>query len=176
MRESAHAALTYLRGRAQDLGLPADFLDRAELHVHAPEGAVPKEGPSAGVALCVAMLSALVGAPVRRHVAMTGEVTLRGRVLPVGGIREKVLAARRAGARVVVLPAGNRGDWEELCRQGEPGLEPVFVEHVDEAVARALVGGWPRPQDTVRRAPAFLFGPVPGEGQPAEAPAALVTA
>ena len=147
MRESAHAALSYLRGRSEAFGLAPDFLERCELHVHAPEGAVPKEGPSAGVALATAMLSALSGIAVRRDVALTGEITLRGRVLPVGGIKEKVLAARRAGARSVILPAANRGDWDELLATTDPGLVPVFVEHVDEALAAALVGGLPHAGD-----------------------------
>lgn len=147
MRESAHAALSYLRGRSAAFGLAPDFLERCELHVHAPEGAVPKEGPSAGVALATAMLSALSGVAVRRDVALTGEITLRGRVLPVGGIKEKVLAARRAGARSVILPAANRGDWDELLATTDPGLVPVFVEHVDEALAAALVGGLPHAGD-----------------------------
>jgi ATP-dependent Lon protease len=159
MRESAQAALTYIRSRAEAYGLPADFLERCELHVHAPEGAIPKEGPSAGVALATALLSALTGSAVRRDVALTGEITLRGRVLPVGGIKEKVLAARRAGARWVVLPAANRADWEELPPAHGGDLEPVFVERAEDALALALTDGLPGPAATAARAPRVLLRP-----------------
>lgn len=114
MRESAHAGFSYVRARARDLGIDPLFYQRCDVHVHVLEGAVPKEGPPAGVTMATAMVSALTGVPLRSDVALSGEITLRGRVLPVGGIREKALAAQRAGVRVLVLPAGNRREVAEL--------------------------------------------------------------
>jgi ATP-dependent Lon protease len=152
MRESAQAALTFVRANASAFGLDPDFYGRCELHVHVPEGAVPKDGPSAGVTLAAALLSALSGVPVRADTALTGEITLRGRLLPVGGIKEKVLAARRAGLRRVVLPAENRPDWEEVGA-AVSGLSPLFVEAAEEALAAVLVGGLPGPADDCVPAP-----------------------
>ena len=159
MRESAQAALTYVRAHAQRFGLPADFYRRCEIHVHAPEGAVPKDGPSAGVTVAAALVSALSGRPVRREVAMTGEITLRGRVLPVGGIKEKVLAARRAGVRRVVLPAENRSDWDEIGAAARSGMTAAFVGEAEEALDEVLRGGLPGSGDgDPLRVPAFLAG------------------
>ncbi len=142
MRESAQAALSYVRSQAGALGLPADFYDRVDVHVHIPEGAQPKDGPSAGVALATALASLFTGRPVRDDVAMTGEITLRGRVLPVGGIKEKVLAARRAGITTVILPRHNQAELEEEVPQEQrEGLRFVYAERVDQVWAAALRDG-----------------------------------
>jgi len=139
MRESAQAALSYVRSQAETLGLPPDFYERVDVHVHLPEGAQPKDGPSAGVAIATALASLFTGRPVRDDVAMTGEITLRGRILPVGGIKEKVLAARRAGIKTVILPRHNQADLEEeVPPELREGLNFVFVDTVDEVWKVAL--------------------------------------
>ncbi len=138
LRESAQAALTCVRTAAARHGAAADFYPASELHVHLPGGAVPKDGPSAGLALACAMLSAGTGRPVRPGVAIAGEITVQGRVLPVGGIRAKVMAARRAGIARVVLPVANRADWDELACAVKAGITPVFVRSVDEALGVVL--------------------------------------
>ncbi|WP_238455892.1 endopeptidase La [Azohydromonas lata] len=138
MKESVQAALSLVKGRAGALGIAAEALDRADVHVHVPAGATPKDGPSAGVAMFVALTSLLSGRPVRADVAMTGEISLRGLVLPVGGIKEKVLAALRAGIKTVMLPARNRRDLEDIPQEARAQLEFVWLERVDEAVALAL--------------------------------------
>ena len=139
MRESAQAALTYLRAQAPRLGInSADLRERRVVHVHVPAGAVPKDGPSAGVTLLAAMASHALGRPVAPGVAMTGEITLRGKVLPVGGIKEKVLAAHRAGLATVILPRRNEGDLEDVPEEVRRALHFVFVESVDEVLAEAL--------------------------------------
>jgi len=139
MKESAHAALSYARARARELVIPWDFFEGVDVHVHVPEGAIPKDGPSAGITMATAMLSAFTERPVRRDVAMTGEITLRGNVLPVGGIKEKVLAARRSGVRVVILPEANRRNLEEIPRVLRKDMEFVLVQDVREVFARALL-------------------------------------
>ena len=138
MKESAQAALSCLRSRAAVLGIPADFYKTKDIHVHFPEGAVPKDGPSAGIAITTAMVSALTGAPVRREIAMTGEVTLRGRVLPIGGLKEKTMAAYRSGIKTVFLPADNVPDLEEIDPTVRAALHFVPVEQVDSVLAEAL--------------------------------------
>ncbi|MCI9476993.1 MAG: endopeptidase La [Emergencia sp.] len=139
MQESAKAGISYIRSVADELGIEEDFYKKYDLHVHVPEGAVPKDGPSAGVTMCTAVISTLTGIPVRRDVAMTGEVTLRGKVLPVGGIREKVLAAHRAGIKKVLLPKDNAPDIDEIPNTVRRKMEFVLIDHVSSALSEALV-------------------------------------
>ncbi len=135
MKESASAAHTYLRANAAALGLPEDFYKDKDIHVHVPEGAIPKDGPSAGVAIAVSLLSALTGKKPRAACAMTGEITLRGRVLPVGGIKEKVLAAHRAGIRHLLLPAENEKDFPDIPKEVRDDVKFSLVSHLDDALA-----------------------------------------
>jgi ATP-dependent Lon protease len=138
MKESAQAALSYLRSKAEGLGIPLNFLERTDLHIHFPAGAIPKDGPSAGVTILTALVSLLTGIRVRSDVAMTGEVTLRGLVLPVGGIKEKVLAAHRAGIKRVILPARNEKDLVDVPEQARKEMGFVFATHMDEVLAAAM--------------------------------------
>lgn len=138
MRESAQAGFSYIRSRAEQLGLDPMFHEKVDIHMHVPEGATPKDGPSAGITIAVALASALTGRPVRHDVAMTGEITLRGRVLPVGGIKEKVLAAHRVGAHTIVMPRENEKDLEEIPANIWRQLDIHFVDHMDEVLALAL--------------------------------------
>ena len=141
MKESAQAALSYARTKAKELKLAADFFNELEVHVHVPSGAIPKDGPSAGVTMCTSLVSAIAGIPVRRDLAMTGEITLRGRVLPIGGLKEKILAARRAGVSHVVFPAANQKDLDEVPAYIRRKMTFHPVRHVDEVLELALVGG-----------------------------------
>ena len=141
MKESAQAALSYIRTRADRIGLATDFYDKSDIHVHVPAGAIPKDGPSAGVTIAASLVSLLTGRPVRNDVAMTGEITLRGKVLPVGGIKEKVLAARRAGIRTVILPRRNEHDLDDIPPELRAEMETIFVDTVDEVLAHALRDG-----------------------------------
>ncbi len=138
MRESAHAALTYARSRAASLGLEPDFYKNVEIHVHMPEGAIPKDGPSAGITIATALCSALTGVPVRCDIAMTGEITLRGNVLPIGGLNEKLIAARRAGIREVAIPQRNRKDLVDVPPEVKEGLDLRPVATMDEVLKRAM--------------------------------------
>jgi len=138
MKESAQAALSYVRSKAREFGIDEDFYSKSDIHIHVPAGAIPKDGPSAGVAIFVALVSLLTNRPVRSDVAMTGEITLRGQVLPVGGIKEKVLAAKRAGIKTVILPKRNEKDLVDLPDHVKQGLEFKFVQRVEEAVEIAL--------------------------------------
>ena len=138
MQESAQAAVTYARSRAADLGIEAGAFDNCDMHIHVPAGAVPKDGPSAGVTIATALVSALTRRPVRKDVAMTGEITLRGKVLPVGGIRDKVLAAHRAGIKHIVLPRDNEPDLEEIAPEVRQDIEFVLADHVDDVLNTAL--------------------------------------
>lgn len=139
MKESAHAALSYIRSRAEVLGIPADFYKTRDIHVHFPEGAVPKDGPSAGVTVCTAMVSALTGTPVRRDIAMTGEISIRGRVLPIGGLKEKTMAALRHGIQTVIIPQANLRDLEEIDQTVRKSLNFITAEHVDTVLEAALL-------------------------------------
>lgn len=141
MKESARAAMTYIRSRAGVLGIEHDFYKTKDIHIHFPEGAVPKDGPSAGITVTIALISALTGAPVRHDVAMTGEITLRGRVLPIGGLREKTMAAMRAGVRTVIIPADNEADLENIDQTVRRALEFVPTDHVDKVLDVALIRG-----------------------------------
>lgn len=139
MKESAQAALSYVRSRYKVLGLPEKFFQKIDIHVHVPEGAVPKDGPSAGAAIASALVSALTKIPTRRIVAMTGEITLRGRILEIGGVKEKVIAAHRAGIKTVVLPKNNKKDLEDIPKYVLDSLTFHFIEHMDEVLSYVLV-------------------------------------
>ncbi|MDR1816203.1 MAG: endopeptidase La [Clostridiales Family XIII bacterium] len=138
MKESARAGISYIRSIAKEYGIPENFYDKNDIHVHIPEGATPKDGPSAGVTMCLAILSTLTRVPARQDVAMTGEITLLGKVLPVGGIREKVLAAHRAGIRKVLLPRENERDIEEIPDEVRKVMEFVLLDHVKDAMPHVL--------------------------------------
>jgi ATP-dependent Lon protease len=140
MKESAQAALSYVRAHASELGISADFYEHNDIHLHIPSGAVAKDGPSAGVALAVALISLLRSAPVPGDLAMTGELTLRGKILPVGGIKEKVLAARRVGIRRVLIPAQNRPDLDSIQPDALAELEIIEADSMDQALAAAFNG------------------------------------
>ena len=164
MQESAQAAMSYVRSRAEVLGLDKRFIESSDIHVHVPEGAIPKDGPSAGITMATTLVSALCRVPVRKDVAMTGEITLRGRVLPVGGIKEKVLAAHRGGIKRVLVPRENEKDLREIPRKVRAAVEIRCVEHMDEVLREALK--LEDPDAFFRRAPAAATPP------PAAAPPA----
>ena len=138
MQESAQAGLTYLRSRAASFGVGSEYFDRLDLHIHLPEGAIPKDGPSAGITMATAVISAFTGRPVHKDVAMTGEITLRGRVLPIGGVREKVLAAHRAGMKTVIIPERNTKDLVDVPKQVQKDLKILPVNHMDQVLEIAL--------------------------------------
>jgi ATP-dependent Lon protease len=178
MQESAHAALSYLKSRSRDLELPGDIYDQVDIHIHIPEGAIPKDGPSAGITIATALVSAFTGRPVQRDVGMTGEITLRGRVLPVGGVREKVLAAYRAGLKTVILPKRNMKDLVDIPRRARTEMKILPVEHIDQVLEIALMPApaKPKPIRQRKKAPAKenaangegkndqVNGPPPGSG------------
>jgi ATP-dependent Lon protease len=158
MQESIQAAMTVVRSRAQVLGLESEFYQKHDVHLHIPEGATPKDGPSAGIGMCTALVSALTKIPVRSDVAMTGEITLRGEVLPIGGLKEKLLAAHRGGIKTVLIPDENQKDLVEIPDNIKGNLEIKAVKWIDEVLGVALTQQ-PLPQHPSDAAP-----PPPAEG------------
>jgi ATP-dependent Lon protease len=145
MQESAQAAMSFVRSKVAEYGLPPDFYKSMDVHVHVPEGAIPKDGPSAGITMATAMISALAKVAARKDVAMTGEITLRGKVLPIGGVKEKVLAAHRAGVKNIVLPKDNEKDLADIPKNVLDSLNVFMVESMDEVLKLALEGPVPQP-------------------------------
>jgi ATP-dependent Lon protease len=172
MQESAQAALTCIKARAERLGMSLDFIRKRDLHIHIPEGAIPKDGPSAGITLATAMSSALMRVPVRKEVAMTGEITLRGKVLPIGGVKEKLLAAHRFGIGTLILPKENEKDLQEVPEEVRNMLDVHFVETIDEVLELALENACPtdaEPADSAKAPPPWTSAPPPqGMQTPAE--------
>ena len=161
MKESASAALAYTRSRAATLGLPTDFYRHVDVHVHVPQGAIPKDGPSAGITIAVALISALTHHPTRPKLAMTGEITLRGRVLPVGGLNEKAVAALRAGVETVLLPRANRKDLDDLPATVRERLAIRFVDSMDDVLKVAFRGGIPKRPETLTFVPTSVPADLP---------------
>ena len=145
MQESAQAAMSWVRSRSEEFGIPKDFNKKTDVHIHVPEGAIPKDGPSAGVTLATALVSALARVPVRTDVAMTGEITLRGKVLPIGGIKEKVLAAHRAGIKNIIMPRDNEKDLADIPKNVLDSLNLYLVGTMDEVLKITLAGPLPAP-------------------------------
>jgi ATP-dependent Lon protease len=164
MQESAQAALTCIKARAERLGMSLDFIRKRDLHIHIPEGAIPKDGPSAGITMATAMASALSRVPVKRNVAMTGEITLRGRVLPIGGVKEKLLAAHRFGIDTIILPKENEKDLVEVPEEIRNALCIHFVEGIDEVLAIALEDSCPTDAATTAEAPPLWTTEPPSQG------------
>jgi ATP-dependent Lon protease len=149
MQESAQAAMSYLKSRAEALGVDYARFEKTDTHVHIPEGAIPKDGPSAGISLATALISAFTGRKVHKETCMTGEITLRGKVLPIGGVKEKVLAAHRAGLKIVILPKKNDKDLVDVPKAAKQELKFVFVENMDAVLAEALL---PAPPPAAKKA------------------------
>ena len=139
MKESCHAAVTYIRSRAAALGIDKEFYKNKDIHIHFPEAAVPKDGPSAGITICLGIISALTGLPVHHNIAMTGEISIRGRVLAIGGLKEKTMAAMRSGVSTVIIPADNETDLAEIDPRVYAALNFIVVDHMDKVIEAALV-------------------------------------
>jgi ATP-dependent Lon protease len=169
MQESAQAAMSYVRSRAEALGLDKRFLETSDIHVHVPEGAIPKDGPSAGITMATALVSALCKVPVHRDLAMTGEITLRGRVLPIGGIKEKALAAHRGGIKRILIPRENAKDVREVPRKVRSELAIHLVDHMDEVLRDALAVA--DPEAFFRKVPQEAPPTLPAGPEPAAEPA-----
>ncbi len=171
MQESAHAALSFLKSRSKKLKIKSDVFDNVDIHIHIPEGAIPKDGPSAGITIATALVSAFTGRKVRKDVGLTGEITLRGRILPVGGVREKVLAAHRVGLKTIILPRQNKKDLVEVPKKARAELEIVSVDHMDKVLDVALLPP-PAARESRRRRPTKSEQPptdtpsAPGGDQP----------
>jgi ATP-dependent Lon protease len=161
MEESAKAAVSYARAHALELGIKPAFFEDHFIHIHVPAGAIPKDGPSAGITMATAIVSVLTDRPVRRDVAMTGEITLRGKVLPIGGLKEKLLAAHRAGIKTFILPDKNRKDLYEVPDEVKQSMDLVPVKHISEVLDRALLPATPRTPG-----PGLGFRRPLGESQP----------
>jgi ATP-dependent Lon protease len=169
MQESAQAALTCIKSRAERLGMSLDFIRKRDLHIHIPEGAIPKDGPSAGITMATAMVSALLRIPVRKNVAMTGEITLRGRILPIGGVKEKLLAAHRFGIDMIILPKDNEKDLPEVPEEVRSAMNINLVETIDEVIALALEDEEPvEIGEEAKTPPIWTTEPPPGLQTPAE--------
>jgi ATP-dependent Lon protease len=166
MKESAQAALSYARTHAKEFGIKESFFAKTDIHVHVPEGAMPKDGPSAGVTMATAMLSLLTGNPVHRKIAMTGEITLRGEVLPVGGIKEKVLAAHRAKIRTVILPALNKRDLEDINDDIRKEMKFILADDVRDVLKAALIDFKSKPERETRTPHARRSRPLRSSVQP----------
>jgi ATP-dependent Lon protease len=138
MKESAHAALSYVRSRSKNLGINDDIFSKTDIHIHVPAGAIPKDGPSAGITMATSIASAFTGRPVNKNIAMTGEVTLRGRVLPIGGLKEKTLAAKRVGIKKVIIPKRNKKDLEDIPKYIKKDMEFILAETMDDVLKIAL--------------------------------------
>ena len=138
MKESATAALSYVRSNHKSLNVPEDFYKKKEIHIHVPEGAIPKDGPSAGITMCIALISAASGKASIGDVAMTGEITLRGRILPIGGLNEKLLASKRARIKKVIIPKDNERDVDDIDKEVKEGIEIIAVKHLKDALPHVL--------------------------------------
>jgi ATP-dependent Lon protease len=143
MQESAQAAMSWVRSKADELGIPKEFNKKTDVHIHVPEGAIPKDGPSAGITLATALVSALARVPVRKDVAMTGEITLRGKILPIGGVKEKVLAAHRAGIKTIIMPKDNEKDLADIPKNVLDSMNMYLVGQMDEVLKIAMAGPMP---------------------------------
>ena len=163
MRESARAGLSYIRARAADLGIPRETFEKNTLHIHVPAGSIPKDGPSAGITMATAMVSALTGIPVNKDVAMTGEITLRGRVLPIGGLKSKILAAHLSGAKIVIIPRKNEKDLRDIPEEIRKQIKLILVDTMDQVLEAALRR---KPQPLKAEPPKIVEGDTPLRPQP----------